>query len=92
MELADIVRLKQPYRVRMKLYGQQGCGFTHGIVAEILSRLPDGRTRSVSLYLYDPESRQLHIGPNGIPEFVDHGCGEFVLFKRATEMGYSPVP
>ena len=28
---------------------------------------------------------------DGIPEFVDHHCSEFVLYKRATESGSSPL-
>lgn len=89
--LGDIVRLKKPYAVGSKLYGQQGAVFTHGIVAEILDRMPDGRPRSVSLYLYSPRTRQIYLGPNDIPEFVDQTHTEYTLHKRATEMGYLPT-
>ena len=68
MELADIVRLKKPYG--LKIDRQKG-PFGFGIVAEILTVLPDGRTRNVSLYLYDPERKEIFLGPNGIPEL----CG-----------------
>ena len=91
VELGDIVKLEKPYPVRSELYGQERTVFTHGIVAEILSRLPDGRTRNVSLYLYSTESRHIYLGLNGIPEFVDCHCSEFTLYKRATEMGYLPT-
>lgn len=73
------------------LYGQEGIAFTHGIVAEILACLPDGRTRNVSLYLNSPESRHIYLGPNDIAEFVDFHASEFTLYKRATEMGYLPT-
>jgi len=88
VELADIVRLKKPYG--LKIDRQKG-PFGFGIVAEILTVLPDGRTRNVSLYLYDPERKEIFLGPNGIPEFVDFHCSEIELYKRATEMGYSPL-
>jgi hypothetical protein len=88
VELADIVRLKKPYG--LKIDRQKG-PFGFGIVAEILTVLPDGRTRNVSLYLYDPERKEIFLGPNGIPEFVDFHCSEIELFKRATDMGYSPL-
>jgi hypothetical protein len=65
VELADIVRLKKPYG--LKIDRQKG-PFTFGIVAEILTVLPDGRTRDVSLYLYDPGRKEIFLGPNGIPE------------------------
>jgi hypothetical protein len=88
VELADIVRLKKPYG--LKIDRQKG-PFTFGIVAEILRVLPDGRTRNVSLYLYDAEREEIFLGPNGIPEFVDFHCSEIELYKRATDMGYSPL-
>ena len=88
VELADIVRLKKPYG--LKIDRQKG-PFGFGIVAEILTVLPDGRTRNVSLYLYDPERKEIFLGPNGIPEFVDCHCSEIELYKRATDMGYSPL-
>lgn len=86
--LADIVRLKQPYQSRID---RQKGPFGFGIVAEILSVRPDGRTHSVSLYLYDPQRREIFLGPNGIPEFVDCHCTEFVLYKRAADQGYLPL-
>lgn len=88
VELADIVHLRKPYMPR----GERHKGpFNFGIVAEILTVLPDGRTRNVSLYLYDPERKEIFLGPNGIPEFVDHHCSEFELYKRASEQGYQPL-
>jgi hypothetical protein len=41
--------------------------------------------------LYDPERREIFLGPNGVPEFVDHHCSEFELYKRATDQGYTPL-
>jgi len=90
VELGDIVQLYKPYHPVRGLDRQRG-PFGFGIVAEILSTLPDGRTRNVSLYLYDPDRREIFMGPNGIPEFVDCHCSEFRLYKRATEMGYLPT-
>ncbi len=26
-----------------------------------------------------------------LPEFIDHHCSEFVLYKRATDQGYEPL-
>src|SRR5882672_3950926 len=78
VELADIVRLKKPYQ---PTWGDQQRGpFGFGIVAEILTVLPDGRIRNVSLYLYDPGRKEIFLGPNGIAEFVDCHCSEFVLY------------
>ncbi len=88
VELADIVRLKKPYRPG----GQRQHGpFGFGIVAEILHVLPDGRTRNVSLYLYDPDRKEVFLGPNGIPCFVDFHCSQIELYKRATDQGYTPL-
>ncbi len=86
--LGDIVKLKTPYDPR----GERQKGpFGFGIVAEILTVLPDGRIRNVSLYLYDPKRRELFMGPNGIPEYVDHHGSEYVLHKRAQDQGYTPL-
>jgi hypothetical protein len=90
VRLGDIVKLYKPYFPARGLDRQRE-PFGFGIVAEILQLLPDGRTRNVSLYLYDPDRREIFIGPNGIPECVDHHCSEFVLFKRADEQGYIPL-
>ena len=90
VSLGDIVRLYKPYLPVRGMDRQRG-PFGFGIVAEILQLLPDGRTRNVSLYLYDPERREIFMGPNGIPEFVDHHCSEIVLYKRADEQGYIPL-
>ncbi len=88
--LGDIVRLYKPYCPVRGLDRQRG-PFGFGIVAELLTVLPGGQTRNVSLYLYDPERREIFLGPNGVPEFVDHHCSEFELYKRAEDMGYSPL-
>jgi hypothetical protein len=77
VELADIVRLRKPYGLQID---RQKGPFRFGIVAEILTVLPDGRTRNVSLYLYDPERKEIFLGPNSIPEFV-----------RQVEEGLQPV-
>jgi hypothetical protein len=88
--LADIVRLREPYQ---PLRGQdrQAGPFGFGIVAELLTALPCGRVRNASLYLYDPARRELFLGPNGIPEFVDCHGSEFELYKRAEDQGYTPL-
>ncbi|MFO0809048.1 MAG: hypothetical protein U0746_10525 [Gemmataceae bacterium] len=87
--LGDIVRLYDAY-VPVRGADRQAGPFGFGIVAELLTVLPDGRTRNASLYLYDPARREIFLGPNGIPEFVDHHGSEFELYKRADEPGYSP--
>jgi hypothetical protein len=87
---ADIVRLYKPYEPVRGMDKQRG-PFRFGIVAEILQLLPDGRVRNVSLYLYDPVRKEIFLGPNSIPEFVDCHCSEFELYKRATDMGYTPL-
>jgi len=88
--LADIVRLHKPYDPVRGQDRQRG-PFGFGIVAELLTVLADGSVRNASLYLYDPERRELFMGPNGIPEFVDCHGSEFELYKRADDMGYTPV-
>ena len=88
--LADIVRLRVPYQPVRGQDRQRG-PFGFGIVAELLAVLPDGQVRNASLYLYDPARRELFMGPNGIPEFVDCHGSEFVLYKRAEDMGYTPL-
>jgi hypothetical protein len=88
--LADIVRLRVPYQPVRGQDRQRG-PFEFGIVAELLTVLPDGTVRNASLYLYDPARRELFMGPNGIPEFVDCHGSEFELYKRANEMGYTPL-
>src|SRR5262249_38309750 len=71
--LADIVRLRDPYQPVRGQDRQRG-PFGFGIVAELLTVRPDGRVLRASLYLYDPARKELFMGPNGIPEFVDcHG-------------------
>jgi hypothetical protein len=90
VELADIVRLRKPYQTVRGQDRQRG-PFGYGIVAEIIHILPDGRIRNVSLYLYDPDRKEIFLGPNGIPEFVDCHGSEFELYKRATDPGYSPL-
>ena len=73
--------------------GRTGSGgpFGFGIVAELLTVLPDGTVRNASLYLYDPGRREVFMGPNGIPEFVDCHGSEFELYKRADDEGYAPL-
>jgi hypothetical protein len=88
--LGDIVRLYKPYCPVPSLDRQRG-PFGFGIVAELLTALPGGQTRNVSLYLYDPARREIFLGPNGVPEFVDHHGSEFELYKRAEDMGYCPL-
>jgi hypothetical protein len=90
--LADIVRLKVPYQPHREFSSPGSRGsYQFGIVAEILTVLPDGRVRNVSLYLYDPDSRTIYLGPNNVPEFVDFHTSELELYKRAAEQGYMPL-
>lgn len=70
---------------------EPGGPYSFGIVAEILTVLPDRRTRNISLHLYDPKARRIFLGPNSIPEYVDFHTSEFKLYKRATEQGYVPL-
>lgn len=88
--LADIVRLRVPY-YSVRGQDRQAGPFGFGIVAELLTVFPDGRVRNASLYLYDPARRELFLGPNGIPEFVDCHGSEFELYKRAEDDGYTPL-
>ena len=90
VELGDVVLLKKPYKPSLRAERQAG-PFPLGIVAEIIHVLPDGRTRNVSLYLYNPERHEIFLGPNGIPEYVDFHCSELELYKRANEQGYIPL-
>ena len=90
VSLGDIVRLKQPYEP-VRGTDRQAGPFGYGIVAEILTVLPDGRVRNVSLYLYDPGRRELFMGPHDVPEFVDCHGSEYMLYKRAADMGYTPL-
>jgi hypothetical protein len=91
VELGDVVLLKKPYNPSRRAGDRQVGPFPLGIVAEIIHVLPDGRTRNVSLYLYDPLRREMFLGPNAIPEYVDYHCSEFELYKRASEQGYIPL-
>lgn len=107
LSIGDIVKLKDPYRPEEWVHHKPKTwrGFEYGIVVEIVStqftvngnlygnaQIP----RNVSLHLYDA-SGQLFILPqwieNGlmIPEYVDHHLSELILYKIATETGYSPV-
>ena len=88
--LADVVRLRTPYEP-VRGHDRQRGPFGFGVVAELLTVLADGRVRSASLYLYDPARRELFLGPNGIPEFVDCHGSEFELYKRADDAGYTPL-
>ena len=88
--LANIVRLREPYQP-VRGQDRQAGPFGFGIVAVLLTVLPDGRVRNASLYLYDQAWRELFLGPNGIPEFVDCHGSEFELYKRAEDDGYTPL-
>ncbi len=92
LEVGDIVRLEKPYMPAFGMGDKQQGPFGFGIVAEILTVLPDGRTRSVSCYLYDPARRKIFMGPNNIPEYVDFHTSELELYKRATDSGYTSLP
>ena len=81
LKLGDIVRLRVPH-------GTPKRSFRFGIVAEMLSALPDGSIEEVSLYLYEPTTKEILLGPNHIPEYVDFHTSEFELYKRASDDGY----
>jgi hypothetical protein len=51
----------------------------------------DGTVGEASLYLYESKTRQILLGPNNIPEYVDFRAMEFELYKRATDDGYIPL-
>jgi hypothetical protein len=87
VELGDIVRLKAPYKTRV---GGKEQLYRYGIVVEILQVTPRGKVRNVSLHLYTGDGR-LYLGPNRIPEFVDHHAAEYELYHRAKDMGYVPL-
>jgi hypothetical protein len=87
VELGDVVRLKEPYK---KGYGKKVVLYRYGIVVEILQVTPRGKVRNVSLHLYTEDAR-IYLGPNQIPEFVDHYAGEYELYHRAKESGYTPL-
>jgi hypothetical protein len=87
VELGDIVRLKEPYRTRVAKTEQL---YRYGIVVEILQVTPRGKVRNVSCHLYTGEG-QIYLGPNSIPQYVDFYAKEYELFKRARDMGYTPL-
>lgn len=78
----NVVKLSQPYKVEDKAMRQllqsrgiarfsDWSGFTHGIIAELISPNALGIER-VSLYLYDPKLSFLDLNPHtGIPRHVD---------------------
>ncbi len=85
--LGDVVRLKEPYRKRVNKTDEL---YHYGIVVEILQVTARGKVRNVSLHLYTAEGK-IYLGPNDIPQFVDHYAGEYELYHRARDMGYTPL-
>ena len=70
-------------------------GYTHGIVAEVLSRdFRTGCVTRVSLHLFDPERALLYFHDNGctIPVYVDHHVDELHPHKVASDQGYATLP
>lgn len=88
LALGNIVKLKDPYRPTGTAAGQAGDSFTHGIIVEQLTRNAFGMPL-VSLHLYNPQTREIYLGPNGIPEYVDTAADEILLWKIAAETGYA---
>lgn len=103
----DIVKLKEPYLPEewVSLKPKEWKGFEFGIVVEIVSHQfsVNGNAygdqqipRNVSLHLYDATG-QLMIWPQYIdkglliPSYVDFHLSELVLYKIASETGYTPV-
>lgn len=87
LALGNIVKLKESYRPTLTAAGQARESFTHGIIVEQLTRNAFGMPL-LSLHLYNPETREIFLGPNGIPEYVDTAADEILLWKIATETGY----
>jgi hypothetical protein len=85
--LGDIVRFKEPYRTRAGNATQE---YRYGIVVEILQVTPAGKVRNISAHLYTGDGR-IYLGPNHVPEYVDFFAAEYELYKRATDMGYTPL-
>lgn len=107
LALGDIVKLKKPYRPEewTQHKPDDWKGFEFGLVVEMLdyqftvngecygnAQIP----RTVSLHLYD-STGQLFIPPQWIerglliPEYVDYHISQLILYKIATEQGYSPI-
>jgi hypothetical protein len=87
VELGDIVRFKEAYRTRVNRSEQL---YRYGIVVELLQVTPRGKVRNVSCHLYTAEG-QIYLGPNAIPQYVDFYASEYLLYKRAKDMGYVPL-
>lgn len=86
----DIVILSEPF-MPQEAFPAQRLPFTFGIVAEILRKLPSGQAQDISAFLYDPDRREILLGPYGVPQFIDLRRGSFQLYKRAADPGYKPV-
>jgi hypothetical protein len=91
LELGDLVRLKHPAEP-----SDAGIEYTHGIVVEILSRFGsdlNGAPASVSLHLYNPQTKELFIDPYrgyGSPIFYDQHVRTLVLVQKASDDSYHP--
>jgi len=97
----NIVRLREPYKpdgmdrawLGRRTEWREWLGYTHGIIAEVLSRDVAGRVTRVSLHLYDPKRAQLYFHDNdcAIPVYVDHHIDELRLHKVASDPGYASL-
>jgi hypothetical protein len=87
VELGDIVRFHEPYTKRANKTDEE---YRYGIVVEILQITPRGKVRNVSCHLYSADGK-IYLGPNDIPQYVDFYAKEYVLYKRAKDMGYIPL-
>ncbi len=86
----DIVLLRKQLTPEIA-FPEQRQSFSHGIVTEILKTSSNGRVIEASLYLYDPDRREILMGPFGVPQFIDMKSSEFELYKRAGVGGYQPI-
>jgi hypothetical protein len=97
LECGDIVELREPYRSTLL---ETDTDWTHGIVAEIVSRFGmgtphDGLPQHVSLYLFNPDANEVNFdqpgpGDHGIPTFVDFHVQELILVQKANAGTYDP--
>lgn len=99
LECGDVVKLKEPYEASGANESKEANKrFTHGVVAEIVSKqrvrsLDSMRKtvpRVVSLFLFDGDSGQLYLGSGpigdaGVPTFVDFHIGELTLLQKHDE-------
>ena len=108
----NIVRLREPYKLMDfgdchhfwtgdRRDWQAWPGFTHGIVAEVITRANGpaewgagtGDITRVSLHLFDPARALLYVGHGyTVPTYCDFHVKELIPHKIATEEGYATLP